>query len=202
MLKYEKSRLHLLRISVAKFFSLERVFSGSCFRLLAPSPPSILSLTTLMHVLEQTRARIRQEQIDRTQKRKNELRLQQKREEVVVRERTQPLIERNESLSRCLFESRREAFILRERTQTLSRSFLFLSRLCFLLCVCLAFFVVRQSADLCDERWLPEKANGHQRQIMVGHLEESPETESRVHYADNSRNPAGQGKIRLYRPMH
>ena len=108
-------------------------------------PPS---LTTLMHQLEQTRARIRQEQIDREQKRKNELRFWQRREKRVVREETQPLLQRAESLSRSLFESQRAAFILRDRLETLSRSYLLLSRLCFLLCVCLALLVIHQSVDL------------------------------------------------------
>ena len=102
------------------------------------------SLVTLMYQLAETRARIRQEQIDREQKRKNELRFWQRRENRVVREKTQPLLQRAESLSRSLFETHREAFILRDRLDTLSRSYLFLSRLCFLLCLCLALLVIHQ----------------------------------------------------------
>ena len=118
-----------------------------------PPPPVNHLLVTLMYQLQTTKARIRQEQIDREQKRKNELRFWQRRENRVVREKTQPLIERSELLlSRCLFESRREAFILRERIDTLSRSFLFLSRLCFLLCVCLALLVVHLSVDFSATR--------------------------------------------------
>ncbi len=82
-----------------------------CVRWFAPSPEfarttsSPQLLTTLMHRLEQTRRRIRQEQIDRTLKRQNELRLQHTREEKLVREKTQPLFARTELLSRSLFES-------------------------------------------------------------------------------------------------
>ena len=39
MLKCGKSRLHLLRISVANFFSLQGVFSGSRVGLSSPGPP-------------------------------------------------------------------------------------------------------------------------------------------------------------------
>ncbi len=122
-----------------QFFFLERVFSCSRVPLHAPSPPSIPSLVTLMQALEQTRARISKEQFDRTQKQKNELRLQERRETLLVRKRTQELSERTQTLSRSLFETRREAFILKERSERLSKSFFLLSRLCFLLCVCLAF---------------------------------------------------------------
>ena len=115
---------------------------------LAWTPSFPPSLTTLMHHLEQTRARIRQEQIDRTLRRKNALRLQQKREEKLVREITQPLLERTESLSRSLLESEREAFILRERIESLATSYLLLSCLCFLLCVYLSLLVFHQSVDL------------------------------------------------------
>ena len=115
---------------------------------LAWTPSFPPSLTTLMHQLEQTRARIRQEQIDRTLRRKNALRLQQKREEKLVREITQPLLERTESLSRSLFESEREAFILRQRIESLATSYLRLSCLCFLLCVCLSLLVCHLSVHL------------------------------------------------------
>ena len=108
-------------------------------------PPS---LVTLMYQLQKTRARIRQEQIDRERKRKNELRFWQRRENRIVRKETEPLLQRAESLSCALFESQRAAFILRDRLHTLSRSYLLLSRLCFLLCVCLALLVVHQSVDL------------------------------------------------------
>ena len=136
------------------YFGRTLFFPSRCVLWFAPRPEfarttsSRQSLTTLMHHLEQTRARIRQEQIDRTLRRQAELRIQYKREERLVREKTQPLLRRTESLSRSLFESQREAFILRERIETLSKSFLFLSRLCFLLCVCLALVVVHQSVDL------------------------------------------------------
>ena len=155
MLKYEQSRLHPLRFLVAKIFSLPGEFSGSRIRLSSLDhllPSSRQSLTSLMHALEQTRVRIRQEQQNRTQKRNNELRFWQRREDKVVRETKQPLIERSELLSRCLFESRREAFILRERIDRLSRSYLFLFRFCLLLCVCLALLVVHLSVDFCATR--------------------------------------------------
>ena len=106
------------------------------------------SLTTLMHHLEQTRARIRQEQIDRTLRRQHELRLQHKREEKLVREKTEPLLRRTESLSRSLLKSEREAFILRESIESLATSYLHLSCLCFLLCVCLSLLVFHLSVDL------------------------------------------------------
>jgi hypothetical protein len=140
MLNSENSGLHLLRISVLDFLSLEGVFSSSFLPHHASSPPSIPSLSTLMQALERTKARIAKEHLDRTQKRQKELLAQERRETLRVRQRTKELSERTLSLSCSLFEARTEAFILRERTDRLSRSHNFLSRLCLLLCVCLAFF--------------------------------------------------------------
>jgi hypothetical protein len=144
------------------------------------------SLTTLMHHLEQTRARIRQEQIDRTLRRQHKLRLQHKREEKLVREKTEPLLRRTESLSRSLFESQREAFILRERIETLSKSLF--SAVC-LSCVSGCPSIRR----LVGETWL-QQANGHPRQRMEGHLEESPETQRRMHYGDSSKTTQISGR--------
>ena len=136
------------------FFFLERVFSCSRLPLHAPSPPpSIPSLISLMQRLELTRARISKEKLDRTQKRKNELLSQERRETGLVRERTETLKTRTAALSRSLFEARRETFILKQKTETLSRSFVLLSRLCYLLFVCLAFVLVFHLVDLCDKRW-------------------------------------------------
>ncbi len=162
MLNLEKSGLHLLRISVLVFLSLECVFSFSLLPRHAPFPPSIPSLSTLMQALERTRARIAKEQLDRTQKhRQKELLAQERRETFLVRQRTKKLSERTLSLSHSLFEARKETFILRERTDRLSRCYCFLSCLCFLLCLCLAFFLVFHFVDLCDKRWLPKKSNGN-----------------------------------------
>ncbi len=199
MLNLEESGLHLLRISVLDFLSLEGVFSSSLLPRHASSPPSIPSLSTLM---QRTKARIAKEQLDRTQKRQKELLAQERRETLRVRQRTKELSERTLSLSRSLFEARTEAFILRERTDRLSRSHSFLSRLCLLLCVCLAFFLVFHFVDLCDKRWLPENSNGHQRQTMVGKAEASIQTESEVMSPDSLRNQDRQGETRFYRPMH
>jgi hypothetical protein len=85
-----------------------------------------------------------------------------------VRERTRPLIERTELLSRSLFESRREAFILRARIETLSTSrfFLFLSRLCFaalfLSCVIVSPSIVRvERRDMAPTiKWTSKAENG------------------------------------------
>jgi hypothetical protein len=76
-----------------------------------------------MQRLELTRARISKEKLDRTQKRKNELLSQERRETGLVRERTETLKTRTAALSRSLFEARRETFILKQKTETLSRSF-------------------------------------------------------------------------------
>jgi hypothetical protein len=102
-----------------------------------------------------------------------------------VSEIKQEFSERTQTLSRSLFEARRKAFILRQRTETLSRSFVLLSRLCYLLCVCFAFVLVYHFVDVCDKRWPQGKSNGHQRQTIVGNLEESQETVSLVQLPDN-----------------
>ncbi len=187
MLNLEKSGLHLLRISVLHFLSPESVFSSSLLPRHASSPPSIPSLSPLMQALERTKARIAKEQLDRTQKRQKELVAQERRETLRVRHRKKELSERTLSLSRSLFEAKTEAIILRERTDRLSRSNSFLSCLCLLLCVFLAFSVVFPFVNLCDKRWLPEKSNGHQRQTMVGKAEASLQTESEVMSRDSSR---------------
>ena len=160
LLKIKKSGLHLLRIAVLYFFSLDREFFSSLPPRHPPPPPSILSLYTLMDRLEQTRARIRKEQDDRTQKRLQQLRVQEGRETLLVEKRIKELSDRTlslshqtQSLSRSLFEARREAFILRHQTETLSRSYCLLSRLCYLLFVCLAFCLVFLFVVLCDKRW-------------------------------------------------
>ncbi len=137
----------------------------------------------------QTRARIRKEQDDRTQKRLQQLRVQAERETLLLEKRTKELSDRTlslshqtQSLSRLLFEARREAFILRYQTETLSKSYCLLSRLCYLLCVCLAFCLVFLFTVLCDERWLHAKSSGLQRLAMVGNVQERQETESLVQF--------------------
>ncbi len=208
LLNIKKSGVHLLRIAVLCFFPLYREFSSSLFPRLAPPPPSILSLYTLMDRLEQTRARIRKEQEDRTQKRLQQLRVQEGRETLLVEkkikelsDRTLSLSHQTQSLSRSLFEARREAFILRHQTERLSRSYSLLSRLCYLSCVCLAFCLLFLFVVLCDERWLHAKSSGLQRLTMVGNLQERQETERLVQFRDNLRNHDKKDETRFYRPM-
>jgi hypothetical protein len=76
------------------YFGRKLFFPSRCVLWFARRPEfawttsSRQSLIALMHHLEQTKARIRQEQIDRTLRRQNTLRLQRIREERLVRETT------------------------------------------------------------------------------------------------------------------
>ncbi len=142
---------------------------------LPPPPQSNLALCTLMDGLERTRARMRKEQEDdRTQKRLKQLRVQEGTETLLVEQKTTELSDRTlslshrtESMSRSLFEANREAFILRHQTERLSRSYSLLSRLCFLLSVCLAFCLVFLFVVLCGERWLHAKSSRLQRNLSL-----------------------------------
>jgi hypothetical protein len=154
-----------------------------------------------MQKLEQTRAKIVQEQLVRAQMRKNELRIQARREALLVRDSTQTLEDRTQTLSHLLFEARRDAFLMRERTETLSRSVFVLSRLCFLLCVCLACSLLHHYVASFDQTWTKERVSGRQEQTTEENSEASHETGRRVQLEDNSKSNGRQAETRFRRPL-
>ncbi len=142
---------------------------------LPPPPPSILSLYTLMHRLEQTRARIRKEQDDRTQKRLQQLRVQAERETLLLEKRTKELSDRTlslshqtQSLSRLLFDARREGGIHIEVSDRdivkillsiVSPLLSFVCLSCFLSSLSLRRLVWREMATR-KVKWTSKAANG------------------------------------------
>ena len=119
-------------------FSFVRAFPPS-----SSSSSSSPSLITLMKALEETKARIIREQLARTQRRTNELRIQERRRIRKVK-RTEESSQRTEE---SIQESKEiqdsgEAFISSHRAEKQCRSVVLLSRFCYLLCVCLVIVLV------------------------------------------------------------